>query len=214
MTTRTTPWPPGVPCWTNLTARDVNAAQAFYGAVLGWSYGEPAEEFGGYVVATVDGFPAAGIAPEMGAPLGWTVFIASDDLDKTAAAITENGGILVFPPDQVGPLGRMIVATDPSGATFGVWEHGEHIGAGVYNEPGGLTWEDLRSSDPDAARTFYAAVFGYETQRIHEAGPDYTTFSIPGRRTDGRHGRHHGPGGHQLALAALLRGRGSRRGRG
>ena len=180
MTVRTSPWPTGVPCWTNLTARDVSAAQAFYGAVLGWTYSAPAEEFGGYVVATVDGYPAAGIAPVMGGAPGWTVFIASDDVDKTAAAVNEHGGTLVFPPDQVGPLGRMIAATDPTGAAFGVWEHGEHIGAGVYNEPGGLTWEDLRSSDPDAARAFYTAVFGYETQGIPEAGPDYATFSLPG----------------------------------
>jgi len=42
---------------------------------------------------------------------------------------------------NVGPLGRMFIAADATGATFGVWQAGAHIGAGLVNEQGGLTWE-------------------------------------------------------------------------
>src|SRR6478735_4391347 len=48
MSIRTKPWPNGVPCWADLTVPDVAAAQAFYGAVLGWEFAPPNEEFGGY----------------------------------------------------------------------------------------------------------------------------------------------------------------------
>ena len=74
----------------------------------------------------------------------------------------------------------MFIAADPTGASFGVWHAGAHIGAGVVNEPGGLTWEDLRSPNPDAARAFYVGVFGYRLESLPDAGPDYATFALPG----------------------------------
>ena len=80
---------------------------------------------------------------------------------------------------QVGDLGRMVMAADPSGAVFGLWQAGSHIGASLVNEPGGITWEDLRSDDPQAAQDFYEAVFGYELTTLEMAGPDYRTFHFP-----------------------------------
>lgn len=181
MSIRTSPWPAGVPCWADLTAPDVAAAQSFYADVLGWTFLQTGEEYGGYVMAEMRGAAAAGIGPQQdGIPVAWTLYLASDDVDKTAAAITEHGGTVVLAPGDVGPLGRMAVAADPTGATFGVWQAGTSIGAGLVNEPGGLTWEDLRSPDPDTARDFYKAVFGYRTDALPEAGPDYTTFALPG----------------------------------
>ena len=183
MSIRTSSWPAGVPCWADLTAPDVAAAKGFYAAVLGWSYEDTEDEYGGYAIATARGGAAAGIGPQQqGAPVAWTVYLASDDVDATAAAVTEHGGTVLLPPGDVGPLGRMLVAADPTGAAFGVWQSGTHIGAGIVNEPGGLTWEDLRSPDPDAARAFYTAVFGYHTEPLPMAGPDYATFSRPGER--------------------------------
>lgn len=182
MSIRTSPWPAGVPCWTDLTTPDVAAAKAFYVEVLGWSYQDTGADDAGYAIAEVRGAAAASIGPQHweGAAAAWTLYLASDDADNTAAAVAEHGGTLVLPPGDVGPLGRMFVATDPTGATFGGWQAGTHIGAGIANEPGGLTWEDLRSPDPDAARAFYTAVFGYRTEPLAMAGPDYTTFALPG----------------------------------
>jgi predicted enzyme related to lactoylglutathione lyase len=183
MTLRTTPWPAGVPCWADLTTPDVAAAQAFYGAVLGWDFIAPTgEEYGGYVLARKRGAAAAGIGPvqQEGMQSAWTLYIASDDVEKTAAAITEHGGTVVLPPGQVGAMGSLLVALDPTGAAFGVWQAGEHVGAGIANEPGALVWEDLRSPDPDRARSFYAGVFGYESSALPDAGPDYHTFALAG----------------------------------
>jgi len=180
MSIRTSRWPAGVPCWVDLTVPDVAAAKAFYGAVLGWSYQDTEEEYGGYAIAEASGAAAAGIGPQHGAaPAAWTLYFATDDAARTATAVAEHGGEVVLPPGDVGPLGRMLVAADPTGAVFGVWEAGTHIGAGLVNEPGGLTWEDLRSPDPDRARAFYSGVFGYRTDPLPEAGPDYRLFALP-----------------------------------
>ena len=183
MTVRTKPWPAGVPCWTDLATPDLDAARAFYGAVLGWEFEAPAgPEFGGYVNAHVRGAAAAGLGPvqQEGMPSAWTVYVAGDDVEKTAADITEHGGTVVLPPGQVGEMGSLLVALDPTGAAFGVWQAGRMIGAGIANEPGGLVWEDLRSPDPDRARSFYAGVFGWRHQPLPDAGEDYQTFALPG----------------------------------
>ena len=182
MSIRTSPWPAGVPCWADLTVPDVAAARGFYGAVLGWTFQDSGDEYGGYVIGQARGAAAAGIGPQQqeGVPAAWTLYLASDDVDKTAAAVAEHGGTLLLPPGDVGPLGRMCIAADPSGAVFGVWQAGTHIGASLVNEPGGLCWDDLRSTDPDAARAMYVAVFGYTTAPLAEAGPDYTLFLRPG----------------------------------
>lgn len=178
MSIRTSPWPEGVPCWTDLTVADVSAATRFYGEVLRWSFADPSDQYGGYAIAQVRGHAAAGVGPQQQpGPAMWTLYFACSDVDTAASEITQLGGQLLLPPGDVGPLGRLVIATDPSGAVFGVWQAGTHIGAEVVNEPGGLTWEDLRSADPDRARAFYTGIFGFRTDTLEMAGPDYTTFA-------------------------------------
>ncbi len=180
MSIRTSPWPAGVPCWVDLMAPDVPAASAFYTDVLGWTVPEPDEQWGGYVVAHVDGAATAGIGPmQPGARSAWTLYFASDDADATAAAVTEHGGTVLLAPGDVGPLGRMGVLSDPTGATFGVWQAGTMIGASLVNRPGGLCWEDLRSTDAAAAQAFYGSVFGFRFDEVPMAGEVYKTFALP-----------------------------------
>jgi predicted enzyme related to lactoylglutathione lyase len=180
MPTRTSRWPNGVPCWAELAVPDVTAAKRFYSDVLGWTYRPTDIEFGGYVIAEVDGATVAGLGPlPPGAPAAWRLYLAGDDADRIAAAVPEHGGQLLVKPRDVGRLGRMFVAADPGGAKFGVWQSGNHIGAERVNEAGCLIWEDLFAPDPPAARTFYSAVFGYDTQPLPEGGVDFHVFGLP-----------------------------------
>ena len=197
MPTRSEPWPAGTPCWVDLGAPDVAASTAFYGAVLGWSFFDSGEEFGHYNICQVNGHAAAAIGPKQdpSQPTAWTVYLASDDADATAAAITANGGTVLADPFDVPGNGRMTVAMDPAGAAFGVWQAAGTIGAEIYNEPGGLTWEDARLTDPDAARTFYTAVFGYTFQNLEGAPGDYTTFHLGGDPLGGMGGMMGAPDG-------------------
>ena len=179
MSIRTSPWPNGVPCWADVSATDVRASGAFYSAVLGWTVPEPEEQWGGYVTAEAGGHMVAGIGPLQDGPAAWTPYLATDDVEGLAARAPEHGGTVLAPVMDVGPMGRMAILSDPSGAAFGLWQAGTMIGASLVNEPGGLVWEDLRSTDPDAARAFYGALFGYSYEMLEMAGPDYATFSLP-----------------------------------
>ncbi|MFC8662027.1 VOC family protein [Streptomyces sp. NPDC057199] len=178
MTRRHTRWTAGTPCWADLTSGDLQAARTFYSALFGWTY--HSEEDNGHVIAQSADADAAGLRKATnGAPSAWTLYIASDDADATAAAVTAHGGSVVFPPADVGGLGRGFAATDPSGAVFGVWDARSHIGAGSVHEPATLSWTELRTPEPDAMRSFYAGVFGHKAV----GGPgdmDQSSFRLPG----------------------------------
>jgi predicted enzyme related to lactoylglutathione lyase len=181
MAIRTSRWPAGTPCWADISVPEPDRAKAFYGAVLEWDFSDAGDEFGGYVSAFRRQAAAAGIGPQhQRGTVAWTLYLASDDAGATADAIRSAGGRVIVEPRDVGDLGRMVMAADPAGAAFGVWEAGTHIGSSLVNEPGGMAWEDLRSTDPQAARAFYASVFGFETRNLEMAGADYWTFHHPG----------------------------------
>ena len=57
-------YPEGVTSWVDLEVDDVDAAQAFYGGLFGWTFTQamPPKVPGPYLVAQLDGQDVAGIA--------------------------------------------------------------------------------------------------------------------------------------------------------
>jgi uncharacterized protein len=114
----------GQPAWADVTTTDVAAAAAFYAGLFGWRAQTDARpEAGGYTVFTIDGKAVAAASPPApgreGVPPHWTVYLASDDVDATAARVQEAGGAVHVEPFDVLDAGRVAVAADPSGAVFG-----------------------------------------------------------------------------------------------
>jgi predicted enzyme related to lactoylglutathione lyase len=186
MPTRDTPWPTGTPCWVDLGSPDTDAARAFYSSFLGWTYSGGDPEYGGYWMCEKNGHKAAGLGPQMSAddPSRWTTYFAADDVDAVVAKVTAAGGQVLAPPMDVGPNGRMAIAADPQGNPFGLWQSGTTTGVEVFNEPGGLVWNEAAVSDPAGAREFYGSVFGFSFTEIPGAA-GYTTFAIDDRPLGG-----------------------------
>jgi len=215
MSTRTDPWPPGTPCWVDLSVPDVAGAVAFYSAVIGWTFVDTGPDYGGYHIAQVDRSAAAGVGPIMqeGQPSAWTVYIASDDADATAKLIGEHGGSVLAGPMDIPGNGRMAIAADPTGGVFGVWQQTGMIGSELVDEPGAFAWDEAALHDVEAGKRFYADVFGF---RYFPLGPeageemaDYSVFAAPGgpddRPAGGIGGLTHHPSGtpsHWLAYFA------------
>ena len=158
----------GVPCWIDTSQPDPQAAAEFYGALFGWELQEmmPPEAPGHYVVGRLHGGDVAAVSSvPPGAPPNatWNTYIWVDSADETAAAVVAGGGSVVTEPFDVMEAGRMAVLADPAGAVFCAWQARRHRGANVVNEPGSLNFNVLNTPDPDGARTFYGAVFGWET---------------------------------------------------
>jgi uncharacterized protein len=173
----------GTPSWVELSSPDLDSSIEFYGALFGWEVpeSENAEQTGGYRLALKSGRPAAGMMPQMqeGQPPAWTTYVSVDDASATAAAVTDAGGTVLAEPMEVLDLGTMAIFADPTGAVFGVWQPGAFAGAGVVNEPGAISWNELNTRDLAAAKEFYGPVFGwtFEDNDMGEAGT-YTTIKL------------------------------------
>jgi uncharacterized protein len=170
MSTHETPWPAGTPCWVDLSVDDQPAAQEFYAALFGWEYEVTSPEYSGYAMAVLAGKYVGGLGPKMGPaqPSAWTTYLASSDLDETAAAITAAGGVIHAEPMQIGENGRMMIALDTTGAAFGSWQAAEMTGFGRVNEPGAVIWNEQLSRDVPAAVQFYREAFGLNPTQISE----------------------------------------------
>lgn len=188
MTERDTAWPAGTPCWVDLMTTDLQAAQEFYAPLFGWQLAVGPPETGGYTVADVGGRAVAGLGAMQGGmehPPVWTTYLATEDAAATAQAITAAGGQVLMEPMDVMHLGVMVVAQDPTGATFGVWQAKARTGVELANETGSLTWNELMTRDYAAAKDFYAAVFGYTYTEMGAGGFDYSTAEVDGTTIGG-----------------------------
>ncbi|GAB0104920.1 VOC family protein [Nocardia sp. JMUB6875] len=188
MPTTDKPWPQGTPCWVDCSVDDPAAARDFYSRLLGWDVLDSPPESGGYMIAMLDGHPAAGIGPKMGdvaMPSVWTTYFAADNADAVAGAVQAAGGAVFMPPFDVMDVGRMFVAADPAGAVFGVWEAKAHTGAGIYNEPGAYCWNDLHTNGYVPSQEFYKQVFGWSYDEIGNEQMIYSTFNDPQGRPMG-----------------------------
>ncbi|MBW3601443.1 MAG: VOC family protein [Actinobacteria bacterium] len=181
---------PGTPSWVDLATSDPEGARSFYGRLFGWGFEVGPPETGHYTMCQLRGRNVAGMAGEPsreGVPTAWTTYMATDDADEVARRITEAGGTVLMGPMDVMSQGRLIVAGDPAGALFGVWQAGDHAGASLVDEPGSLVWSELATRDLAAAQVFYTQVFGYGWEAVDtgEGGPAYQVFSVDGRTVGG-----------------------------
>lgn len=172
----------GVPCWIDTNQPDPEAAVAFYGALFGWEIEDataPGSETH-YFMARLRGGDVAGIGPlAEGAPSAatWDTYIWVESADETVAKVRAAGGDVVTPPLDVMEAGRTAVLSDPEGAVFCVWQPGRHRGAQVVNEPGSLNFNNLNTHDPEGAKAFYGAVFGWGTMPM---GGRAEAWTLPG----------------------------------
>ena len=164
MTTYSYPKPAGTPTWADLVTPDAGAAREFYHAVFGWEYDVSGPEFGGYATARLGQRMTAGIAgAQPGAPAmpaAWSLYFAAADIEADVARAQELGARVLYPPMVVGEFGSTAICEDPTGAAFGFWQAGQHIGAQVTDEPGSMSWHELYSPDAKKARDFYRALLG------------------------------------------------------
>lgn len=182
-------YPDGVFCWTDLSTPDPEAAKAFYTGLFGWEVEDrPISSGGTYTMLKIEGKQVTALSdmqPEMkaqGVPAFWSSYVKHSNVDAVAERITANGGSLLFPPMDVMQYGRMLIATDPAGALFGVWQPAEHIGAELVNMPNAVVWNELQTRQPDVVRPFYEAVFDWAS---HTDANGYVIYQANGRTQAG-----------------------------
>ena len=179
---------PGTFCWVDLLTSDVPAASGFYGTLLGWEAETiPIDDDRCYTMQRIRGKTVASIVPPPPVaetvPPHWNSYVAVDALDETVEGARELGARVLIEPSDVGESGRLAMVADPTGAVVSFWEAGEHIGAQLVNEPGCLCWNDLATTDVDAAAHFYGELLGWTAHFVE--GAPYAILTNAGNRNGG-----------------------------
>ncbi len=108
--------------YIELPASDLDAVQAFYSAVFGWTFESYGDEYLAFTDGKLDGgfYRSSSVSSaEQGAPL---VIFYADDLESVEAAIKAASGTIVKPIFSF-PGGRRFQFTDPHGNELAVWTH-------------------------------------------------------------------------------------------
>ncbi len=173
--------------WYELLTTNSDAAQQFYSSILGWQTIDSGQteidyrilqakdeetgqlrEVGGLLQLTEE-------MTQGGARPVWLGYIGVDDVDQTVARISTAGGEVQMPPTDIPDVGRFAMVTDPQGTPFYVMKgfSDEASLAFASDKPrlGHCAWNELVTTDPEAAKSFYFKEFGWTKDGEMDMGP-------------------------------------------
>jgi predicted enzyme related to lactoylglutathione lyase len=158
--------------WHDLLTNTPEASRRFYGELFGWEFEQPRVFVGvgsgdSYMLIRHNGKLIGGMVDTNA--LGkkenisqWITTISVPDIDAAVERVAGAGGKVINAPESIGERGRMAVIEDATGALFAMIQtrHGDPGDA----EPvaNGWLWDELWTSDVDAATGFYQAVLGFQ----------------------------------------------------
>jgi hypothetical protein len=173
--------------WYELMTTDTQAAEAFYGKVVGWT----SEDVGQGAYFTFN-TPQGGVAgllkvadDQAGAGPVWLGYVAVDDVDDYAKRFEAAGGAVHRAPADIPGVGRFSVVADPQGAAlvlFAPLPRADNAAPPAMDAPGYPSWRELVTTDGPSAFEFYAKMFGWEKSAGHDMGPMgvYQLFAYDG----------------------------------
>jgi predicted enzyme related to lactoylglutathione lyase len=122
------------------------------------------------------------VGAQDGAPplSAWNTYIYVESADDTADKAARAGGAVVVEPFDARPAGRSAVLTDPSRASFRLWEARDRPGAQIVNEPRARSLSSLNTSEPETAKSFCGEVFNWEYDTFQAGQSEITLCRVPG----------------------------------
>ena len=148
--------------WHECNTTDIEKSKSFYTELFGWELevfkpGEidyPMISVGG---ATHGGFGA--LEPGSGTPAHWLGVVWVESVDATVDKAKASGGNVLREAMDMPEVGRFAVIADPAGAAVSIYQP---EGEGPVSE-GVFVWDELVTSDVEAAKAFYTKVLGWTT---------------------------------------------------
>ena len=152
--------------WHDLLTDDVEAAQSFYGDLLGWKFEETTGPKGGpyTLILTASGQLVGGMLevedPGSGADYSrWLGYYAVPDVDSATRSVERSGGRVVASPQEIGDLARASAVQDADGAVVGLLT--SRVGYPVERPAigsGEVAWNELVTAEPGSMAEFYAGL--------------------------------------------------------
>jgi uncharacterized protein len=167
--------------WYELMTTDADGAREFYHKVVGWDIeAVPSGDMDYRMISSENG-PIAGLMPltsEMvsgGVPSAWLGYVGVDDVDAMAKSYADGGGAIHIPPTDIPGVGRFAYVADPQGAMLYVMRGAsdEESLSFSYDHPriGHCAWNELATTDVEAAKHFYGQRFGWVKDGEMDMGP-------------------------------------------
>ena len=162
-------------CWYELNTTDADAAQAFYSGLFGWEVFYSGTPGIYYRLCAIGGGPIAAImGPFEGSPPpAWRGYVTVDNADATHDAAKAAGATIFVPPHDIPNVGRFSVFADPQGADLAILQPLPSYAPppDLLQQPGGVGWHELSTTDIDAAWAFYEPLFQWQKGEKHDMGP-------------------------------------------
>jgi uncharacterized protein len=160
--------------WHDHSSTDVEKAKDFYSRLLGWEteVWKPGE-MDYPMIKSGEKMHGGFGKTEGGAPSHWLGHVLVQDVDETIRRAEAAGGKVVAGPMDIPEIGRFGVIADPQGAVLSAF-----AAKGEAEVPEGVfVWDELLTSDVDAAKSFYTEVFGWGAREMEMGGMGtYTMF--------------------------------------
>ncbi|HZR92110.1 MAG TPA: VOC family protein [Gaiellaceae bacterium] len=159
--------------WHEQVSSAPKQAQGFYTQLFGWGVEmfEPGEMEYAMISSGGQVHGGFGSAQEGAPPPHWLGHVRVESLEETIEQAKAAGGRLAAGPFDLGQVGRTAIIADPQGAFVSAYQP-----AGDAPAPAGVfVWDELGTTDADAAERFYGAVFGWTAV---DMGPEYGGYRI------------------------------------
>jgi predicted enzyme related to lactoylglutathione lyase len=184
--------------WHDLMTTDLESAKSFYTQLLGWdirdvpmgpdgatysmvfaSRAEDAPGVGGFETIPSGG-SGADESQADGPPPHWMGYVEVEDVDSTERRVTDAGGSVLVPPQDIPTVGRFCVIRDPEGGCLAPFQS-----AGERQpdpEPGStadgqFVWNELLTHDTKRCAAFYPEVIGWALASEDMPAPDGSTMT-------------------------------------
>lgn len=152
--------------WHDLITDDVDAARAFYGPLMGWTFEDTQRPGGGpYTLIVSAAGQYVGGMVELADPANgddysrWLGYYAVPGVDEAVEATLEAGGKIVVGARNLATVARVAAVRDPDGAVVGL------ASSGVGYPPdrpvtgdGEIIWNELLAANPAKLAAFYVAL--------------------------------------------------------
>lgn len=154
--------------WHELHSTDPKASIKFYTELFGWKTSEmdmgpmgtytifkhgdgneQSEQIGGCMKA------------QGGAPTHWLAYATVESVDGASEKAKSLGGTILVPPTDIPNVGRFSIIKDVQGAVLATFTTTGTGSEDTSQHLGHFCWDELMTSDPDAAAKFYGAIYGW-----------------------------------------------------
>jgi predicted enzyme related to lactoylglutathione lyase len=179
--------------WRDLNTPDLEQSKTFFVRLFGWD--TEVFDMGAARTYTMfkggDGKTFGGtmpLEPSQQAPSHWISYISTEDVDDFCARASDVGATVAFGPIDIPDVGRWAVLSDPQGAYFSAYTEKERApvaGPQGIQPHGGVAWNELTTSDVDAATAFYTRMFGWTSEVADVGTGPYTLFRNGGTMVAG-----------------------------